>query len=293
MTMRRSMLFIPGNNPGMLQNGGVFGADSVILDLEDAVSPLEKDAARRLVAHALRTVNYANSEKVVRINSLDTGLTEDDIKAIVPCRPDALLIPKVQGPADIQKVAALMAAAEGPEQPPVQIIALIETPRGLAEAYNIATADPRVAALAFGAEDYTAGLGATRTKEGQEILTARCWLVNAAAAAEIDAIDTPYTDTADEEGLIADIALAKQLGFKGKLSINPRQVEHIHAGFSPSAKEIIWAEKVIQAISLAKEQGTGVIAVDGKMIDAPIVNRAERIIMLAQLLGLQKEAYHD
>lgn len=290
MTMRRSMLFIPGNNPGMLQNGGVFGADSVILDLEDAVSPLEKDAARRLVGQALKTINYAKSEKVVRINSLDTNLTEDDIRTIVPCRPDALLIPKVQGPADIKKVAALIAAVEEPEQNPVQIIALIETPRGLAEAYNIATANSRVVALAFGAEDYTAGLGATRTKEGQEILTARSWLVNAAAAAKIDAIDTPYTDTADEAGLVADITLAKQLGFRGKLSINPRQIDIIHAGFSPSAKEIIWAEKVIQAIRQAKEQGSGVIAVDGKMIDAPIVNRAERIIQLNQLLGLSKEA---
>lgn len=289
MTIRRSMLFIPGNNPGMLQNGGVFGADSVILDLEDAVAPQEKDAARYLVAQALQSVDYGASEKVVRINTLETS-AKKDICAIVPCCPDALLLPKVQSAADIIETVNLIAASERQGQQPVKLIALIETPRGLAEAYNIAQADRRVVALAFGAEDYTAALGAIRTKDGVEVLTARSIMVNAAAAAEIDALDTPFTDVNDEEGLVKDTALAKQLGFKGKLVINPRQIDSIHSVFNPTVHEINWAERVVQAIRRAEEQGSGVIAVDGKMVDAPIVNRAERILELARLLGLWKEA---
>ena len=289
MAIRRSMLFIPGNNPGMLQNGGVFGADAVILDLEDAVAPQEKDAARFLVAKALQHVDYEGSAKIVRINPLDTALVKEDIAAIVPCRPDALLVPKVQSAADIAAVVQLVAAAERAGQEPVKIIELIETPRGLAEVNQIAVADPRVTALAFGAEDYTAALGAQRTKAGTEILTARSLLANAAAAAGIDAIDTPFTDVNDEAGLSSDTAFAKQLGFKGKLAINPRQVDAIHTVFNPSPAEISWAERVVQAIRAAEADGSGVTAVDGKMVDAPIVNRAERVLTLASLLGLREE----
>jgi citrate lyase subunit beta/citryl-CoA lyase len=288
MELRRSMLFIPGNNPGMLQNGGVFGADSVILDLEDAVAPMEKDAARFLVAHALRTVDYGCSETVIRINPLDT-FAAADIKAIVPCCPDAILVPKVESAADIHQVISMIAAAEKPGQTPVKIIALLETPCGIVEAYNIAKADPRVVALALGAEDYTAGLGAMRTKEGTEIFTARTVLINAAAAAGIQSIDTPYTDANDEEGLLADTELAKRLGFKGKLSINPRQIDVIHNVFSPSLSDIDWAQQVIHAIRKAESEGSGVASLNGKMVDLPIVNRAERILHLAQLLGLMEE----
>ena len=288
MDLRRTMLFMPGNNPGMLQNGGVFGADALILDLEDAVAPQEKDAARLLVAQALQTVDYAASEKVVRINPLDTFAAED-IKAIVPCRPDALLVPKVEKPEDIIEVVRMAAAAEQPGQPPVKLIALLETPAGIAEAYRIAKADVRVVALAFGAEDYTAALGAKRTKEGTEIFSARSIVVNSAAAAGIQSIDTPFTDVNDREGLLEDTELAKQLGFKGKLAINPRQIDDIHKVFNPTDKDIDWAQRVIKSIRKAEAEGSGVASLDGKMVDAPIVARAERILYLARLLGLAKE----
>lgn len=283
--LRRSMLFIPGNNPGMLQNGGVFGADSVILDLEDAVAPKEKDSARFLIAHALKTVDYGASEKVIRINPLDTFAAED-IKAVVPYGPDAILVPKVESAADIHTAVKMIAAAERPDQTPVKIIALLETPKGIIEAYNIAIADPRVVALALGAEDYTAGLGAMRTKAGNEIYTARTIIVNAAAAADVQSIDTPYTDANDEEGLLSDTELAKQLGFKGKLSINPRQIDTIHEVFNPSVSDIDWAQQVIAAMNKAAAEGSGVASLNGKMVDLPIVNRAERILKLARLLGL-------
>lgn len=288
MDLRRSMLFIPGNNPAMLQNGGVFGADSVILDLEDAVAPGEKDAARFLVAETLKGVDYGASEKVVRINPLDT-FGKEDIKKIVPCRPDVLLVPKVESAKDIKKVIELVEAAKSPEDPLTEIVALLETPRGIAEAYNIAQADKCVVALALGAEDYTAALGANRTKEGTEIFTARTMIINAAAAAGIQAIDTPYTDANDDDGLMKDTTLAKQLGFKGKLAINPRQIDVIHAVFNPSQADIEWAEQVIYAIRKAQKEGSGVASLNGKMVDAPIVSRAERILHLARLLRLVKE----
>lgn len=288
MELLRSMQFLPGNNPGMLQNGGVFEADAVILDLEDAVAPGEKDAARLLVAQALRYVDYGASRTVVRINTLDTfGIS--DLKAIIPCRPWAVMVPKVDSPGDIVRIVRQIEAEESPGQQPVRIIPLIETAKGLADALAIALADPRVAALAFGAEDYTASLGAQRTKSGQEILAARSGMVNAAAAAGIQAIDTPFTDVNDAAGLSEDTKLAKQLGFRGKLSINPRQIDQIHAVFNPSEDEVRWAKRVINAIKRGKAEGTGVVAVDGKMVDAPIVNRAERVLHLAVLVGVDQE----
>ncbi|MGI6091522.1 MAG: CoA ester lyase [Veillonellaceae bacterium] len=289
MDLRRTMLFIPGNNPGMLQNGGVFGADSVILDVEDAVAPGEKDAARLLVAHSLLNVNYGRSETVVRINTIDT-FGKEDIRTLVPCQPDLFLVPKVESAADIKAVVSLIEAAEKPGQKRVNLIALLETPRGIAEAYNIAKADERVVALALGAEDYTAVLGANRTKQGTEIFTARTLIVNAAAAAGIQSIDTPYTDANDEQGLLEDTEMAKQLGFKGKLAINPRQIDIIHEVFNPTEHDIEWAERVVEAIRLAEAEGSGVASLHGKMVDAPVVNRAERILYLARLLGLVKEA---
>lgn len=289
MELRRTMLFIPGNNPGMLQNGGVFGADSVILDVEDAVAPGEKDAARLLVSYALRNVDYGCSETVVRINTLDT-FGKEDIRAIVPCQPDLLLVPKVETAADIKEVVSLVATAEKPGQKKVNLIALLETPRGIAEAFSIAQADERVVALALGAEDYTAALGANRTKQGTEIFTARTMIINAAAAAGVQSIDTPYTDANDEQGLLEDSQTAKHLGFKGKLAINPRQINVIHEVFNPTMHEIEWAERVIEAIRIAESEGAGVASLNGKMVDAPVVNRAERILYLAKLLGLVKEA---
>lgn len=288
MELRRSMLFIPGNSPAMLQTGDVFGADAVILDLEDAVAPNEKDAARFLVAQALLHVDYGTTETVVRINPLDT-FGGRDIQAIVPCKPKALMVPKVQSAQDIKEVVKLVAAAEKEGQQQVKIIALLETPQGIYEAYAIAKAHPRVAALALGAEDYSAALGVKRTREGAEIFTARSLIVNAASAAGIQAIDTPFTDANDEEGLLQDTAAAKQFGFKGKLAINPRQVDSIHRAYNPGDADIEWAEQVIDALAKAEAEGSGVASLNGKMVDAPIVSRARQILFLAQLLGLRKE----
>ena len=284
MRMRRSLLFMPGNNPAMLLAGDLFEADGVILDLEDAVAPTEKDAARILVAHALKTVDYGSCEKIVRINPLDTyGL--EDIQFIAQCSPDTLLVPKVESGADIQQVAALL-DKQTTTAKNIKIIALLETPKGIANAYEIANSSPRLVALALGAEDYTAFLGAKRTKEGKEIFAARMAVVNAAAAFSLQSIDTPFTDAADDEGLVTDTQLAKSLGFKGKLSINPRQIEWIHEVFNPTLEDINWARKVVNALEQAKSAGLGVASLAGKMIDAPVANRANIVLDLALRAGL-------
>lgn len=288
MNIRRSMLFIPGNNPGMIQTGGLFGADVVILDLEDTVSLNEKDAARILAAQALKTVNYGKAEVAVRINSLDT-FAKQDLEVIIPCKPDLVILPKVNCAADIKDLAAMIGEVEREGQNQIRILAIIEGPQGVAEAYGIAKSHPRLAGLIFGAEDYTAGVESQRTKAGNEIFVARSLIVNAAAAAGIQRFDAVFTDVNDEEGLVQDTLLSKQLGFTGKPAISPRHIHVINKIFNPSPEEIEKARQIIQAIREAEREGSGVISLNGRMVDAPVVNRAKHVMHLAQLLGLVKE----
>ena len=290
--MRRSMLFLPGNNPNMLINGNCLGADAVIFDLEDAVSPAEKDAARILVRNTMRYMDFRGCEIIVRINSVDTAYWKLDMDAIVPQKPSMLLLPKTGTAADILEADAYLTALEeklGMEPNTVGLMALIETAMGVENAFSIATASPRVRALFLGAEDLTADLQCKRTKEGREIEYARTRLVVAARAAGIAVYDTPFTDVNDDEGIWVDARLAKSLGFSGKASISPRHVEVINSVFSPTMKEIEYAYEVMDAIELAKQQGKGAIALHGKMIDAPIVARAQQTIAAAEALGIRRE----
>lgn len=289
--MRRSMLFLPGNNPNMLINGNCLGADAVIFDLEDAVSPAEKDAARILVRNTMRYMDFGGCERIVRINSIDTAFWQADLEEILPFKPDLILLPKTGTAADVQAADAYMSEIEeklGFEKNTVGLMPLIETAMGVENAYAIASASSRVQALFLGAEDLTADLQCKRTKEGREIEYARTRLVVAARAAGVDVYDTPFTDVNDDEGIVKDTELAKALGFTGKASISPRHVEVINQVFSPTMKEIDYAYEVMDAIALAKQQGKGAIALHGKMIDAPIVARAERTIAMAKALGLDR-----
>ena len=290
--MRRSMLFLPGNNPNMLINGNCLGADAVIFDLEDAVAPAEKDAARILVRNTMRYMDFRGCEMIVRINSVDTPYWKQDMDAVVPQRPGMLLLPKTGCAADIQEADAYLTALEeklGIEPNTVGLMALIETAMGVENAFAIATAAKRVRALFLGAEDLTADLQCKRTKEGREIEYARTRLVVAARAAGIAVYDTPFTDVNDDEGVWTDARYAKALGFNGKASISPRHVEAINSVFSPTMKEIEYAYEVMDAIALAKKQGKGAIALHGKMIDAPIVARAQQTIAAAEALGIRRE----
>lgn len=290
--MRRSLLFLPGNTPNMLINGSCLGADAVIFDLEDAVSPAEKDAARILVRNTMTYMDFRGCERVVRINGIDTPYWKEDLDEILPCRPDLILLPKTGSAADIREADAYITETEkrlGLAAGAVGLVALIETALGVENAFAIASASPRVAALFLGAEDLTADLRCKRTKEGREIEYARTRLVTAARAAGVDVYDTPFTDVNDDEGIETDAALAKALGFTGKASISPRHVESINRVFSPSQAEIDYAYEVMETIRLAKEQGKGAVALRGKMIDAPIVERARQTIAMAQEMGLGRE----
>ncbi len=290
--MRRSMLFLPGNNPNMLINGGCLGADAVIFDLEDAVSPAEKDAARILVRNTFRYMDFGTCERIVRINSADTAFWQADLDEIVPQKPEMILLPKTNTPEDVQVVDDYMTKLEeklGFPKNTVALMPLIETAMGVENAYQIASASSRVQAIFLGAEDLTADLQCKRTKEGAEIAYARSRMVMAARAAGVAVYDTPFTGVDDDEGIVTDTQYAKGLGFSGKASISPRHVEVINRIFSPTEKEIDYAYEVLEAIELANRQGKGAIALHGKMIDAPIVNRAKQTVAMAEQLGLGRE----
>lgn len=287
--LRRTALYIPGNDPSMILNSGIFGPDSVVLDLEDAVSINEKDSARILVRNALRTVDFGSSEVVVRINALSTPYGRDDLEAIVCPELDAVRLPKCEQEGDIRELDEILDKLEserGMARGSVKIMPLIESAVGSYNAVEIASASSRNSAINFGGEDYTSDMGAQRTREGAELLDIRMRILMAARIAGIDALDTVFGNVNDEEGLVAETRLIKQLGFDGKSIIHPRQVKPIHQVFTPSEKEINKAKRVIQAIEEAEKRSSGVVALDGRMIDAPVVAKARRVLAFAEAMGL-------
>ncbi|TGE39647.1 CoA ester lyase [Desulfosporosinus fructosivorans] len=286
--LRRSMLFMPGNNPGMLQDAAILGADSIILDLEDAVSLTEKDSARILVREAIKTIDYSEVEVVVRVNPLDTEFGPHDVDMIARVKPDTLLIPKANEEQIklVDKMLDQIESEEGYLAGSIKLIALIETAVGLETVYNVIQASTRVVGVLLGGEDLTADLGIARTREGEEIFYARNKVATACRALKVDSIDTPFTDTDDYEGLAEDTAKAKSLGMTGKSAINPRQIEIIHSVFAPSEAELNHALRVLDAMEEAEKEGKGVFALDGKMIDAPVINRATSTVDQGIRLGL-------
>ncbi|AOY74937.1 HpcH/HpaI aldolase/citrate lyase family protein [Clostridium formicaceticum] len=288
--LRRTMLFMPGNNPSMLQSAGILGADSIILDLEDAVSITEKDAARILVRNAIKHVDFHGTEVVVRINPLSSGFGLKDAEEIGRVKPDALMVTKATEE-DVKAVCETLAkieAEEGFETGSIKIFPLIETAYGLENIHSIIEASDRVIGILLGAEDLTADLGIKRTREGEEIFYARSKVAAACRAHKVDAIDTPFADMNDCQGFAKDIHTSKSLGMTGKAAINPRQVDTIHEIFAPSEEEISYAQRVIHAMEEAQKEGKGVFSLDGKMVDAPIIARAENVMKKAKLAGLVK-----
>lgn len=282
--MRRSMLFLPGNSPKMLLNGETLGADSVIFDLEDAVAPDEKDAARILVRNVLKALPYSDSEIIVRINDLSTPFWQDDLKEMVPLCPSVILPTKVSNGADIRTLDRFITEEEmknGIVPGTIKLMPLIETAIGVENAFEIAEASPRLCALYLGAEDLSASLHCKRSKEGNEIFYSRCRLVCAARAAGIEVYDTPFTAVEDLEGLAKDALFAKSLGFTGKAVINPRHIAVVNRVFSPTDADIQYAEEVLAAYEEGKKSGKGAVSLRGKMIDAPIVLRAHQTLEMA------------
>ena len=286
--LRRTMMFVPGANAAMLRDAALYGADSIMFDLEDAVSLTEKDTARLLVFFALRQFDYSGVETVVRINGLDAG-GKQDIAAMVLAGVDVIRLPKTETAQDIVAVAQVITAAEqanGRTVGTTKMMAAIESAQGVLNAREIAVASDRLIGIALGAEDYVTNMKTRRFPDGQELFFARSMILHAARAAGIAAIDTVYSDVENQAGFEAEVTTIKQLGFDGKSVINPRQIPLVHAIYQPTVKEIQQAKEVIWGIREAQAKGSGVIAVNGKMVDKPIVERAQRVIALAVATNL-------
>lgn len=295
--LRRTMLFVPGNNPGMIKDAGIYAQDAIMFDLEDSVSLAEKDAARFLVYQALMTMDYGDKELVVRINDPSAKGGREDLEAIVRTRRAVIRLPKTETAEDVllcEKEIARIEGECGMEEGSTPMMAAIESAAGVLNAREIAFSSKRLIGIALGAEDYVTDLKTNRSSGGIELLFGRSMILLAARAAGIDAIDTVYSDVNNEEGFRAEVELIHQLGFDGKSIINPRQIKTVHEIYTPSEKEIAKAQAVMEAIEEARRKGSGVISLNGKMVDRPIVLRAQRVLALARAAGvLREEAEND
>ncbi len=282
------MMFVPGNNPGMMADAHIYGPDSIMLDLEDSVTMAEKDTARLLVYNALNSVNYGDTEMVVRINPLNTPYGKKDIEAVVKAGVHVIRMPKTETAEEVVEVEREIERVEKEIGclGRTKIMAAIESTLGVVNAYAIATASSRMMGIALGAEDYCANLKAQRTPGGDELRLARETIVVAARAAGIDALDTVYSNLNDMETFRQEVEYIHRLGFDGKSIINPRQIEVVNEVFAPTEKAIEKARTIIAAIKEAEKKGSGVIAVNGKMVDRPVVIRAQRTIDLAIASGI-------
>lgn len=284
--LRRTMLYVPGNAPSMISDAHIYGADSVMFDLEDAIAPAEKDAARLLVYYALSEQAKRPCEVVVRINGLDTLFGIADIKAMVAARVDVIRLPKTETAQDVLDVVKLIEENEiacGLPVGTIKMMAAIESPLGVINAYEIAKSSNRLVGIALGAEDYVTNMKTSRSSHGVELLYARSQILNAARAVGIAALDTVYSDLDNEEGFEKEVKLIHRLGFDGKSVINPRQIDVVHAIYAPDKGQIAHAQAVVIAAQEAEAKGIGVILVNGKMVDKPIVDRARNVLQLAGL----------
>jgi citrate lyase subunit beta/citryl-CoA lyase len=284
--LRRSRLYLPGNEPKFFLNAGLHKPDGIILDLEDSVAPSEKDSARILVRNALCSVDFYGCERMVRINQGQKGI--EDLKYIIPHNVNVVLIPKCELPEQVVETILEIRRikVERKIKNEVYVMPIIESAKGIILAYEIASASPNVCSLAIGLEDYTADIGTQRTPEGKESFFARSMIINAAKAAGIQAIDTVFSDVTNMEGLKESVIEAKSLGFEGKGCIHPRQIQVVHEAFAPTLDEIDKAKKIVLAFEDAEKKGLGVVALGSKMIDAPVVKRAKKTIELAVLNNL-------
>lgn len=291
MKLRRSMLFVPGSNAAMISNSFIYQPDSIMFDLEDAVALKEKDTARILVAHALQHPLYQSIETVVRVNPLESEFGLADLNMVIRAGVDIIRMPKTDTAQDVvnmDKAITYIERACGREIGSTKLLAAIESPLGITQANQIATASNRLMGIALGAEDYVRNLKTERSPEGIELLFARCTILQAARATGLQAFDTVYSNVNNEEGFLAEARLIKQLGFDGKSLINPRQIELIHQLFSPTKQEVEQAQRIITAAEEAEKQGLGVVSLNGKMIDAPIIERA-KLVLARAISGIQEE----
>lgn len=282
---RRSRLYLPGNSPGLMINAGIHKPDGIILDLEDAVAPAKKDEAKLIVRNALRQVDFYGVERMVRINQVPLGL--GDLRYVIPHNVNVILIPKCESALHVKEVEGEIAkiSREKKINHAVYLMPIIESALGVVNAFEIASSSENIVALAIGLEDYTADLGTQRTKEGRETFFARSQVVNAARAAGIQPIDSVFSDVSDMEALKENVLESKSLGFDGMGCIHPRQIKVVHENYAPDEAEITKAKRIMNAFYEAEKNGLGVVSLGSKMIDPPVVKRAQRTIELAVKAG--------
>lgn len=288
MELLRSLIFVPGNRPDMLQKARSFHADVIVADLEDSVPPAEKVNAREIVKEMAPTLSGNGQKVVVRVNSLDTGLTRDEVSAVVGPHLYGVSVGKGESALDVEVWDRIISVAEGQaglERGRIRLIPWIENSRSVMRATEMAAASARVVAVAFGAEDYTDDMGIQRTEEGGEVYFPRALVAVAARAAGVVALDSPYVRFRDPDGLRKDAELAMKLGFKGKFAIHPAQLDIINATFTPSPGDVDYARRVVEAWELAESAGRGSTSLDGNMIDVPVVKRARSLLAMAEAIA--------
>ena len=287
--LRRTMMFMNAQKPGLIKDAYIYGCDSIMLDLEDAVAENQKDAARFSLYHALKSVDYGDTEVIVRINGLDTPHWQEDIRVCVAGGADGIRIAKCESAQDVKAVEAAVTAAEeefGVERGRTLLMAALESPKGILNAYEICAASERMFGVAISGGDLRKCLQTSPTRDGVDMLAARGQVILAARAAGIQCFDTVFTDLDDQEGFEAEVLQNKAMGFDGKSLINPKQIRFVHQVFAPTEKEVRQAEKILRAYREQSAAGVGVFTVDGKMIDIAFIPGAERTLKLARACGM-------
>ncbi len=285
---RRALLYMPGHDMRKIQKSITLGVDSICMDMEDGVASNRKTEARETIAKALQTIDFGKSEKLARINPVGSGLENEDLNAVLPFRPDGIVIPKVETSNQILWVDETIATEEkrqGWQPGAIVLIVLVETARGIVNLPQIVTSTPRLQALIFGAEDLAGDMGAIRTPEGWEVFYARSAVVTYAAAYDLQAIDMVFVDFHNTEGLIKESLEGARLGYTGKQVIHPNQVEPVQQTFTPDDRAIAEALRIMRAYEQHQSEGFGAFALDGKMVDAPVVKAARRVLAKAVAAG--------
>ena len=294
MNLFRSLIFVPGNRPNMLERAISFDADIIMVDLEDSVPPGEKAPAREVakewVTKLAKEAPRPSRKIMVRVNSLDTGLTRDDVASVVGADLYGISLGKPESPWDIREADRIISAAEassGLEHGKIKLIPWIENAKAVMAAQQLGAASPRIVALAFGAEDYTNDMGIERTDTGEEVFFPRAGVPVAARAARVASLDSPFVAFKDPDALLRDAQVSRQLGYTGKFAIHPSQIDAINETFSPSEDEIAYARQVVEAWNRAEAEGRGSAALDGRMIDVPVIKRAQNLLEFAKAIKAQ------
>jgi citrate lyase beta subunit len=288
MRSRRALLYMPGDDRRKIEKAATLGADCICMDMEDGVAITRKADARAVIAQAMKDLEFGSSERCIRINSFGSGFEKFDLAAAVATNPDAIVVPKVETAEQVRSISEYIEMYELSSKMDIGSIRMlvgVETAKGILNLRDIAGADKRLEAIIFGAEDFAASIGATRTTEAMEVLYARSAVVTACAAHELQAIDMVYIDFRDVEGLRAEAEQGARLGFSGKQIIHPNQVEAVQAAFTPSDEAIEYAQRVVRAFSTSQKEGKGAFALDGKMIDMPLLKNAQKVLDRAKAAG--------